>query len=441
MKKAVYAVFDIGKTNKKLLLFDEDQQVLEERQEVFAEIKDEDGFPCDDVDRLTDWLLATWADLQRDARYAVKGVNFTAYGASFVHIGHDGKPVLPLYNYLKPLPEAVAAQFYAELDEHADAFAACTCSPRLGMLNSGLQLYWIRHTKPDVYQRIRYSLHLPQYLSFLLSGETFSDYTSVGCHTALWNFQKGDYHTWVKRERIDEKLAPLTRDSVASVVDGVLVGIGLHDSSAALMPYLLQSEDPFLLISTGTWCINLNPFNNAPLTTDGLHRDCLSYLSPKGRQTKASRVFFGREHDFQTERIAAHFGLAPDFYKSLAFARPVSPLKPFRPACMSGTGPFPDQPAADWDLSVYASAEEAYQHLMDGLLDILQESISLIDTGERILYIDGGFARNAVFMQGLAKRFPDRSIRTLDVPQATALGAMMHLQQGEAHRQTRLLFT
>ena len=440
-RQPIYAVFDVGRTNKKLILFDENRQVIEERQEVFAEIVDEDGFPCDDLDRLTRWVLSCWNDLRQDEHYTLKGVNFTAYGASFVHLGADGKPVLPLYNYLKPFPDEIAHQFFDALTEDSDDFAALTCSPRLGMLNSGLQLYWLKYARPEKYSQIQTSLHLPQYLSYLISGEKFSDYTSVGCHTALWNFNENRYHDWVIREGIDEKLAPLTKDSIASVVDGIMLGVGLHDSSSALVPYLLQNNEPFMLISTGTWCINLNPFNSQPLTADLLRRDCLSFMSPKGQTTKASRVFFGREHDYQVERIARHFNVRPDFYKAITQLRPESQSVAFYPACMTGTGPFPNQPAQEWDLTPFGSAEAAYQYLMQGLMNILTVSIDLVCSGERTFYVDGGFARNPLFMGLLRKHFPDKTVQMLEVPQATALGALMHLEQGEAQKQTRLLFT
>ena len=37
LKKSVYAVFDIGKTNKKLILFDEDQQIIDEDANLSAQ--------------------------------------------------------------------------------------------------------------------------------------------------------------------------------------------------------------------------------------------------------------------------------------------------------------------------------------------------------------------------------------------------------------------
>ncbi|WP_310391834.1 FGGY family carbohydrate kinase [Hymenobacter sp.] len=441
MKKPVYAVFDVGKTNKKVILFDENRQIIDEQQQECLDTIDDDGYPCETLERLSHWVLSNWHLLRQHPNYLLKGVNFAAYGASFVHLGADGQPVAPLYSYLKPLPAGLAAQFDAALDGAAPDFPAVTCSPRLGMLNSGLQLYWLKYAKPELYARVHTSLHLPQYLSYLISGEKFSDYTSVGCHTGLWNFAAGDYHAWVRREGLEEKLAPLTQDSVATVIDGVLVGVGLHDSSAAVLPYLRETNQPFLLVSTGTWAITFNPFNHQPLTPELLRRDCLSYLTPKGQPVPAARVFLGREHDYQVQHIANHFHVRPDFYQSLVQVRPADPrAEPFWPWCMHGTGPFPEVPARAWDLSGFSTAAEAYQHLLRGLVNILAASINLVRQDENILFLDGGFARNPLFRQLLAEAFPAVSIRTLEVPQATALGALLHLEQGVALKKTEALF-
>jgi L-fuculokinase len=442
MKKSIYAVFDIGKTNKKLILFDEDRQIIDEELHVCTDALDDDGFPCDHLPRLTEWVQDHWRALRQHPYYSVKGVNFTAYGASFVHLGADGQPVAPLYNYLKPIPEDIQARFYAELDQTPEEFAADTCSPQLGMLNSGLQLYWLKYAKPELYAQIHCSLHLPNYLAYLISGEKFSDFTSIGCHTGLWDYQRRAYHDWVRREGIDEKLAPVTRDSIASVVDGIMVGVGLHDSSAAIMPYLAENDEPFVLVSTGTWSVTINPFNSQPLTPELLRRDSLSFLTPRGQPMRAARVFLGSEHDHQVARIAEHFHVKPDFYRSLVLARPYDETSAdFRPALMAGTGPFPDLPAAEWDLSGFSTAGDAYQHLMHGLISILLASIRLVWQGERTIFVDGGFARNPLFMQTLSWNFPKAEIRTLEVPQATALGALVHLEQGEAWKKTQLLFS
>jgi sugar (pentulose or hexulose) kinase len=108
---------------------------------------------------------------------------------------------------------------------------------------------------------------------------------------------------------------------------------------------------------------------------------------------------------------------------------------------MHGTGPFPEQPAKEWDLSGFSTAADAYQHLMHGLMEILVTSINLVRQDEKLIFVDGGFARNPLFMQILGSNFPNAKIKTLEVPQATALGALIHLEQGEAWKKTQLLFS
>ena len=91
----------------------------------------------------------------------------------------------------------------------------------------------------------------------------------------------------------------------------------MHDSSAALIPYLACFDEPFLLISTGTWCISLNPFNHEPLTAEELQQDCLCYLSYEGKPVKAARYFGGNEHEQTVKKIASGLitGVSEDFYK------------------------------------------------------------------------------------------------------------------------------
>jgi sugar (pentulose or hexulose) kinase len=48
-KQNVLLIFDVGKTNKKILLFNEDYQLVLDQLQVFEEITDEDGFPCEDI--------------------------------------------------------------------------------------------------------------------------------------------------------------------------------------------------------------------------------------------------------------------------------------------------------------------------------------------------------------------------------------------------------
>src|SRR5258705_2252215 len=185
------AIFDVGKTNKKLLLFDQQYDLVHEESKKFDEIKDEDGFACEDVAKLTEWVKSSFERIAADERFDLKGVNFSAYGASFVYLDENGEVTLPLYNYLKPYPKKLQDQFYKAYGGES-AIAKQTASPVLGNLNSGMQLYRLKYEKPEAFEKIKYALHLPQYLSYILCSKPNADITSVGCHTNLWHFQQNN---------------------------------------------------------------------------------------------------------------------------------------------------------------------------------------------------------------------------------------------------------
>src|SRR5262249_27276536 len=144
--------------------------------------------------------------------------------------------------YLKPFPKHLHDQF-SETYGGESAFALATSSPVLGNLNSGMQLYALKNDKPELFKQIKYSLHLPQYLTFLICGKLNTDITSIGCHTNLWDFKNQKYHKWVDDEKISRLFSAIrpSDEPVGEYVSedlSIPVGIGLHDSSAALIPYL-----------------------------------------------------------------------------------------------------------------------------------------------------------------------------------------------------------
>jgi L-fuculokinase len=436
----VIAILDVGKTNKKLFLLDEQYRIVWENSVAFDGTKDEDGEPCEDLGQLTAWVRQSVAGVSAQPDFSIRAINFSAYGASFVHIGKDGDTVAPLYNYLKPYPEALRKKFYETYGGEV-TLSMLTASPVLGSLNSGMQLYRIKVEQPEIFARIRCSLHLPQYLSFLLTRRMFSDITSIGCHTNLWNFSQHHYHEWVYREGLIDKLAPiLPSTSVQPVAAGHgmpatpavtgpgLAGIGLHDSSAAIIPYLESFREPFVLISTGTWCITMNPFNHAELTVAELQKDCLCYLSYQGKPVKASRLFAGYDHERQVQRLAEHFHVSAAYAATVAFdpAYLTDPgLSPLPPA--SAPSPVMASVFGQRRLDTFENFDQAYHRL---LMDIMEQQVAstqlvLRGTEVRRIFVDGGFGKNQVYMHLLAAAFPEVEVFAASIPQATAIGAAL----------------
>lgn len=431
----VIAVFDIGKTNKKLLLFDEQYQLAWERSDRLAETVDEDGMPCEDLQLLEQWLRDAGKEVLQHRDFDIRAINFAAYGASFVYLNEHGEPNAPLYNYLKPYPPQLLEQFYNTYGG-IEAFAVATASPALGSLNSGLQLYRIKQEQERFFAHTLYALHLPQFASFVFTGEACTDITSIGCHTVLWDFKADKYHPWVKAEAWTNKLPLIQPADTTFPLFGyrttIKVGIGLHDSSAALIPYLLYFREPFLLLSTGTWCITLNPFNQQPLTYSELRQDCLCYLSYKEQQVKASRLFAGNEHEQETARIAAHFGVAPNFYESVQYdAHHFANILPRKKDLQQKGQGLKDSGFGHRVLDAFANPSHAYHQLIWDMAQQQYAATMLVSVGgqERRLFVDGGFSKNEVYMHALAAVFTGWEVFAAAMPQATALGAALVLHE------------
>lgn len=437
MALKVTAIFDIGKTNKKFFLFDENSNEVHQEYMQVSEIKDDDGFECDDLNAIECWIQNTFQSIIKNKKFELKAINFSTYGAAMVHLDESFKPVTHLYSYTKPYPDYLIELF---IKKHGklNTWSLETASPPLGMLNAGLQLFWLKYQKAELFSRIRYSLFLPQYFSFLFSNKLVTEYTSIGCHTGMWNFKNNDFHNWMYEEGLTQLLPPFSKQNeVTYEADSkIRVGVGIHDSSAALVPYLSKNKDAFILLSTGTWSICLNPFNNLPLTPAELIQDCLCYLQPNGEPVKASRLFMGNEHNIWVKKLAEYFGLDEAYHKNMIFdqnlfakAKRISSPLFYWESIVHPNNEITRLTAMD--LGWFDSYEEAYHHLVKELVDLQVEKIVLVLSRNLVkkIYVDGGFVDNNIFIQILSERLPDFEIIPSKIPLGSAMGAVMVLNK------------
>jgi sugar (pentulose or hexulose) kinase len=429
MKKIkVTAVFDIGKTNKKFFLFDQSFREVHKEYIRFEEVEDEDGHPTENLLALQKWLKDVFHSILDANEYDVKAINFSTYGASLVHIDENGYPLIPFYNYTKPLPKEIVPFFLKQYGPK-EAFLKATGCVDLSMLNSGLQLYWIKKTRPELYGKIKYSLHLPQYLSYVFAGIPVSEYTSIGCHTALWDYEKKDYHNWVYNEGIDLKLPPIV--PTETIIDTnyrgkpLKIGVGIHDSSSALLPYVRSLKKKFLLISTGTWSISFNPFIEKSISDDFYDSASINYMRINGKVVKASRLFLGNEYKLQVEKLNKHFDVSNDYHKSVTFNHEIyhkinDDFKYHFKWESLEDGHMPNQSNLDFD-----DYDHAYHQLMAELVLLQVKSVekAIGDDKTDRLYIDGGFSDNDLYVKLLTYHFPEKKVRTTDASLGSALGA------------------
>ena len=444
------AVFDIGKTNKKFLLFDSALSVVSNTSVQFDPVEDDDGEPCEDLASLCEWMRSTVRDCINDVgSNGLSSINFSTYGASLVHVGEDGIPVAPLYNYLRSYPQDILDDFHSK-HGNPDNFAAATGSPVWGMLNSGLQLYWIKRAKPDLYRRIHRTMHLPQYCSFMFGGHMHDEATSLGCHTGMWDFSRSDYHPWLELEGVRSVIPPMCASdatfplmSPAQTGPSIRVGAGVHDSSSALYPYLRAFDKPFLFVSTGTWIVTMNPFGDGTLMPRDLEAGALLYIAPTRQPVKASRQFLGFEHEHHTQRIAEAFGTTPDAVRAVQFDHVALEESrecghPFASSTHLASGAMEED---RWDPAEFESVELAYHALVDGIVLLEMEAIALARGSTEIetVFVDGGFAKNPIFLTLLARALSPVELATTELAQATAFGAALLVNPEVSRKRLRTL--
>jgi L-fuculokinase len=425
----VNAVFDIGKTNKKFFLFDEEYNEVHRDYVNLPLTVDEDDFETENLEILRNWIKETFDTILEDERFDIKTLNFSSYGASLVHLDYKGKPLTPLYNYTKEIPEEILEDFYKK---YGDAITIGAETASSGMLNSGMQLYWLKNTQPDIFAQIKYSLHLPQYLSYLFTGIPVSEYTSIGCHTTLWNYDEDDYHKWVHDEGIDKILPAIvpTSASINTTYNDkkIKIGVGIHDSSSALLPYILSKKKPFLLLSTGTWSIALNPFNAESLSKEDIDNNCLNYLRIDGKRVKASRFFMGNEYRLQVEKLCEYYQKEYGYHREVSFDANIYLALIEKPAVyFKFEGISLQRLPQETVLNQFDTFEEAYHQLMIELMELQIDTINKAIGNSKIkkIFIDGGFTDNDVFMKLMSHHFSSFKVLSTHSPLGSALGAAM----------------
>lgn len=434
--KEVCAVIDIGKTNKKIFLFDRDFEVAYKNSVRFEEIEDDDGFSCDDIDKIEIWIKKEILKILEDERYDLKAINFSTHGATLVYLDENGDRITPLYNYLKPLDFDFSG-FYQKYGGKEE-FSRKTASPAYGMLNAGLQMYWLKNTKPHYWSKVKSILHYPQYLSYLFSNQIKADYTSIGAHTATWDFDNMQYHSWLNSENIELPEPSDGKEASSGIVNGkkIAIGSGVHDSTSSIIPLLekhKESSKEFVLLSTGTWIICMNPFSKEILTQSQLKNDCLCFMTPEKYQIKSNMQFLGKVHEDESKELSTYFGESEEYFLNLKLDKKYcSTIIDEDKQIFFSRDHNSQEGKNSTNLAQFESYEHAYYQLIfeislkvaNGIRLILDENNNLEN-----IYISGGFRKNDIFLEFLVQFFPQQKIQLSDDRNSSALGAAMLMRE------------
>ena len=209
----------------------------------------------------------------------------------------------------------------------------------------------------------------------------------------------------------------------------IKIGVGIHDSSAALLPYVRSIKKKFVLISTGTWSIAFNPFTKKPISEDTNDKDAINYMRINGKPVKASRLFLGNEYKLQVAKLDKHFGVNDDHHRTVKFDHDkyFEIMQDFK-HCYKWES-ITDEDMPEQTQMPYTEYERAYHQLMTELVLLQIKCVKKAigdDTISR-LYVDGGFSDNDVYIKLLSHYFRDKKLSTTSASLGSALGAAISI--------------
>ena len=257
------AVFDVGKTNVKLIVFDRDGRVVAERSQPNAPLPPDAALALPPArHRARVGLPARGAEGRRRSM-PIEAVSISAHGAAGRSGDRSGRRAPPVdYEFdgfaadrrrLRRRPAAVRGDLLAALgprpqSRSADLLSRTDLPPRVRRQPAPFSP--IRNIGPG---------------GFRASWRPKP--TALGAHSDLWRPREGRLSSLVEKRGWTRLFPPQRRawETLGHAqargrrgdraFPSVRVICGAHDSNASLVPYLASRSDPFTVLSTGTWVI------------------------------------------------------------------------------------------------------------------------------------------------------------------------------------------
>ena len=450
------AVIDIGMTNKKIAVYDDVLRQLDAKYRNFAP-KNINGLETHDLEAMETWFVSCLKDFA--SLYPIKALAVTTHGATFVCIGEDGKPALPCVYYTHEPGENFHRRFYQQFGK-PEKLQERTGTPAFkAMINPAKGLLFAKEQFPGDFKKTKAILPYPQYWGFRFTGKTGTESTFMGNHTYLW-------------DQIENKLSSVARDmGIASLIPDKLcnswdilgtitdafadktglaketiVTMGIHDSNSALLPHFAKKgERGFILNSTGTWCVIMNPVEHYGFAPDELGKVVFFNISAFGTPIKTAIFLGGQEFEIWSKFIMELHNRTDlpqwneTLYRSILRDKKLFLLPELTP----GSGQYPASRGRvvdngkhynfdsirDNQLPIppcFSDYETAFA--LQRISLVMQTQTALERTGLQKgneVFTEGGFRKDESYNRLLASAFSGNRFFLTDIAEATAMGAAM----------------
>jgi sugar (pentulose or hexulose) kinase len=328
------------------------------------------------------------------------------------------------------------------------------------MINPAKGIFFAQQKYPREFSTTTHLLMYPQYWGYRFTGSTGAEGTYMGCHTYLWDQTENRLssvadglgvsalmtsklnRSWDVMGTITEELARKT-----GLGRDVIVTMGIHDSNSSLLPHFAKKgETGFLLNSTGTWCVSMNPVGQYGFAPDELGKVVFFNISAFGKPIKTAIFLGGQEFETWSNvlmDIHKREDLPP--YNEELYRRVLREKRIFlTPELTAGSGQFPQsRPRVVEDGREYHFADIAkdtasamppcFKNYETGFavlrISLVMQSLIAFERigllpGEEV-FTEGGFRKNEAYNILLSSALKDNRVSLSDIAEASAFGAAM----------------
>ena len=452
MKHEAIAVLDVGKTNKKVLIYDKNFNVLEETVESFPEIET-DGLQLEQPQAVFDWFCGILAGYSE--KFTIEAISVTTHGATVVCVDDQGSLTTPPLSYTNTTEEGFADEFFSKFGSR-DQLQQETGTAEVGdLINAGKMVYYLKKNFPEEFEKTSWILSYPQYFGFKLTAQAGAEPTMLGCHSFLFDPYNVAYsqvaeklgiidklpskinNTWEKLGTVSPDIAKKT-----GVGTDCVVTYGLHDSNASLVPYLISGDEKFILDSTGTWCVAMRPSDKVAFDESEIGKLVFYNMDIFKDPVKTSIFMGGLEFETYMKILNEKFPSKelPDFDPQVYQSVLEKCTEFILPSVTKGTGIFPKSPPRAVDGDEVVPLEDlqsgktfpSFMEDFDRSCAVLILSLVIqtakafeyagIEEGDNI-FVEGGFRHNQPYLRLLTAMYPKSRVCTTDIKEATALGS------------------
>ncbi len=215
MKTDLLAVFDLGKTNAKLLTVSAATGAIVAEERTTPGVRVVDGVRLLDHEGVWQWLNAALGRAVSEQN--VSGLMVSTHGCCFALI--EGEHLAAgIIDYEQEVPEDVDRAFRPLVPPFNETF-----SPDLPQgLNFSRHIFWRERLDPAAMRRVDAILGYPQFWGWRLAGAKVSEVSYFGCHSHLWRPLERDFSSLADRQGWRNKFPPFRR--AGDIIGETLVG-------------------------------------------------------------------------------------------------------------------------------------------------------------------------------------------------------------------------